>query len=239
MTIDAVDTLLTARRHTGHVVDLGQQALSRHDGLALQLQVADRFAADGDGIGGWKVPYTSGAQRDRMGAGYRPFGFVPASRVLPSGSTVPLSEFNRPGIEIELCLCIDENGNGVGVAPAFELIDKRTGPDADEATILADGSSNWGIVVGECMPIPAVPLTSLEAKLSRAGVVVDVCRPGDTMDEPALSLQRLRERLAEHGRRLAADQYVITGSITKAAVDGPGRWTGEIEGLGSVELTYT
>ncbi len=233
------DELFLARRHTGRTVDLTPHGLSRSDGLALQLRVADRYAADGDGIGGWKVPFTSGGQRDRMGAGYRPFGFVPASRVLRSGSTAPLSAFNKPGIEIELCLRVGEHGDAVGIAPAFELIDKRTAAGADDATTLADAASNWGIVVGEFVPIPAASLTSLRATLRREGVVVDECVPGDTMDDPIQALDQLRSRLAEHGRQLSAGQVVITGSITKAAVDGPGSWSGEVDGLGSIELTYT
>jgi 2-keto-4-pentenoate hydratase len=233
------DRLFTARHTVGSVVDLAPYALNRSDGLALQLRVADRFAERGDEVGGWKVAYTSGAQRDRMGDGYRAFGFVPASRVLRSGASVPLSAFRKPAIEVELCLRVDEHGNAVAVAPAFELIDKRIVPDADDATVVADGCSNWGIVVGTFLPIPDVRLTTLAAGLSRAGVVVDTCRPGDTMDDPMLSLERLKERLAEYGRSVSAGASVITGSITKAAVDGPGPWTGEIDGLGTVELTFT
>jgi 2-keto-4-pentenoate hydratase len=232
------DELFLARRTTGRFVDLSSHGLSRSDGLALQLRVADRYAAEGDGIGGWKVPFTSGPQRDRMGAGYRPFGFVPASRVLRSGSSVPLSAFNKPGIEIELCLRVDEHGT-VGVAAAFELIDKRTAAGADDATVLADAASNWGIVLGEFVAIPDVPLTSLRATLRHAGAVVEEYVPGDTMDDPIVSLDGLRSLLAEYGRELSAGQGVITGSITKAAVDGPGSWVGEVDGLGSIELTFT
>jgi 2-keto-4-pentenoate hydratase len=152
---------------------------------------------------------------------------------------VPLAAFTKPGIEIELCLRVDERGAAVTVAPAFELIDKRTGPCADDATVLADACANWGIVVGEFVPIPGVPLTGLTATLRSAGAVADVCRPGDTMDDPMLSLARLRTLLAGYGRRVSDGQCVITGSITKAAVTGPGQWSGEVDGLGSIELTFT
>jgi 2-keto-4-pentenoate hydratase len=233
------ERLFAARQTPGDPVDLAEPGLSRSDGLALQLRVADRYAASGDPVGGWKVAYTSGGQRDRMGPGYRAFGFIPASRVLPSGATVPRSAFRRPGVEIELCLRVDAHGAATGVAPAFELIDKRTGDAPDDGTVLADGCANWGIVVGEFRPLPATPLTGLTATLSRDGTVVCALRPGDTMDDPALSLTRLHERLAEHGRAVAAGQCVITGSITKAAVDAPGRWTGEVESLGSITVTFS
>src|SRR5262249_28273555 len=150
----------------------------------------------------------------------------------------PLAALTTPGIEVELCLRVDGDGAVTGVAPAFELTDKRIRPGADDGTVLADGSSNWGIVLGEFVPVPDVELTWLEATLWRGDEVADVCLPGDTMDDPMLSLRRLTERLAEYGRGLTAGQAVITGSIVKAAVAGPGPWRGEIERLGSVEMTF-
>jgi 2-keto-4-pentenoate hydratase len=236
---ELTEQLFAARQATGRTVDLSGCALTRFDGLALQLAVADRYAAQGDPIGGWKVAYTSGGQRDRMGPGYRAFGFIPASRVLPSGSSVPLSAFTKPGIEIELCLRLDDTGAATAVAPAFELIDKRTTPTADDGTVLADGCANWGIVVGEFRPLPDVPLTSLTATLSRDGTVVDTCRPGTTMDDPLDALASLTTRLAEHHRTTHPARHIITGSITKSPVTAPGTWTGEVDSLGTVTLTCT
>ncbi|HEX5406056.1 MAG TPA: aldehyde dehydrogenase family protein [Pseudonocardiaceae bacterium] len=115
---------------------------------------------------------------------------------------------------------------------------QRIAPGTDDGTVIADGCSNRGIVVGEFRPLPDVPLTSLEARLRRADVLVGSCRPGATMDDPMVSLERLNTRLAEYGRSVTDGQRVVTGSITKAAVDGPGPWSGEIDGLGSVELTF-
>lgn len=233
-----VDQLFDVRQRVGDVVDLAERGLSRTDALAVQLRVADRYADRGDPVAGWKVAYTSGDQRDRMGAGYRAFGFVPASRVLTSGVTVPLAAFARPGIEIELCLRVGDNGEAAAVAPAFELTDRRIRQGADDGTVLADGCSNWGVVVGEFRQLPPGPLTDLEVRLCRAGEPVATFRPGDTMDDPLLSLRRLHERLGDHGRDTTPGQCVITGSIVKAPVTGPGPWSGEIDGLGTVELTF-
>lgn len=233
------DLLLSARRENGLPVDLAPYSVSRPRALALQLEVADRYAAAGDPVAGWKVAYTSGGQRDRMGAGYRPFGFIPASRVLPSGVAVSLGEFRHPAVEIEICLRVGADGAAAEAAPAFELIDKRTRADADDGTVLADGCANWGIVVGTFVPLPAAPLTGLEGRLFRDGAQVGSLRPGSTMDDPLLSFDRLRSRLAEHGRSVAAGHCVITGSLLKCTVDSPGSWTGEIEHLGSVGLSFT
>ena len=233
------DLLLKVRQETGSIADLAPYSVSRFEALSLQLEVADRYAAAGDPVAGWKVAYTSGGQRDRMGAGYRPFGFIPASRVLPSGASVPLSAFRQPAVEIEICLRAGQDGAAVEAAPAFELTDKRTPADADDGTVLADGCANWGIVVGSFVPLPATLLTGLEGRLFRDGTRVGSLRPGGTMDDPLLSFDRLKARLAGYGRSVSPGQCVITGSLLKCAVDSASGWTGEIEGLGSVRLSFT
>jgi 2-keto-4-pentenoate hydratase len=134
------DRLLDARRNPDGNLDLSAYPISRFEALALQLQVADSYAREGDPIGGWKVAYTSGGQRDRFGEGYRAFGFVPRSRVLVSGDKVRLSELRGAKIEIELCLRTTEGGE-VQVAPAFELTERRVSAAADPATMVADGCS--------------------------------------------------------------------------------------------------
>jgi 2-keto-4-pentenoate hydratase len=159
--------------------------------------------------------------------------------VLPSGAAASLGAFRRPAIEIEICLRAGEDGAACEAAPAFELVDKRTPADADDGTVLADGCANWGIVVGTFVPLPAAPLTSLEARLSRDGAPAGSFRPGDTMDDPPLSFERLAARLAEYGRTLLPGQCVITGSLLRCDVSAPGRWTGEIDALGSVAMTFT
>jgi 2-keto-4-pentenoate hydratase len=231
------ERLLQARVHPDGQLDLSSYPISRFEALALQLEVADRYADQGDPIGGWKVAYTSGAQRDRFGEGYRAFGFIPRSRVLRPGAQLQLTSLRRPGIEVELCLRTTGERGAVEVAPAFELIERRVSADADPATIVADGCSNWGIVVGDFVALPERPLVELEARMVADGVEVARCRPGDSMDDPLLSLSRLQALLGEYGRELAPGQCVITGSLTKRAIDGPGRWTGAVQELGEVELT--
>jgi 2-keto-4-pentenoate hydratase len=231
------DRLLDARRNPDGNLDLSAYPISRFEALALQLQVADSYAREGDPIGGWKVAYTSGGQRDRFGEGYRAFGFVPRSRVLVSGDKVRLSELRGAKIEIELCLRTTEGGE-VQVAPAFELTERRVSAAADPATMVADGCSNWGIVVGEFTTLPDRPLVELEGRMRRGDEEVGRCRAGASMDDPLLSLRRLEALLGEYGRSLQPGQSVITGSLTKADVEGPGDWTGVVEQLGEVRVCF-
>ena len=55
-------------------------------GLQRQLDaLGDRAPA------GWKVGLTSGAARDSMGEGFRPFGHILPDRVFDSGARIPLA----------------------------------------------------------------------------------------------------------------------------------------------------
>src|SRR5689334_14296576 len=100
-----VERLYQARR-TGGPVDVRGAVVDLDDALALQLAVADRFAADGVAIGGWKIGMTSGRARDSLGPGVRPFGFVCADRLLASGAEVALGAVRTCEIEPELCLLL-------------------------------------------------------------------------------------------------------------------------------------
>ena len=57
-----------------------------------QLEAALQRQLDGLGSAapaGWKVGLTSGAARDSMGEGFRPFGHIHRDRVFNSGARIP------------------------------------------------------------------------------------------------------------------------------------------------------
>ena len=87
--------------------------LGLDDGLSLQLQLLDRLRAQGERLGGWKVGLTSGTALDRMGPGFRPFGFILADRIFASGDRAPLAG-GPDSVEGELCLPPGRAGRGGG-----------------------------------------------------------------------------------------------------------------------------
>jgi 2-keto-4-pentenoate hydratase len=184
-----------------------------------------------------------------MGKEYRPFGFLPESRILSSGVSFSLSTFANLAIEPELCLVLSSplRGNvgpaaaraAVGeIRPAFELNEKRTVNDPDQTTILADGCGAWGIVTGEGAAVRD-GLVDTTVQLFQNGELVEESTPGETMDDPFLSLARLSAKLDQHGRGLECGQKVITGSFSRALIDGPGQWTAVFGDIGTVTVTLT
>jgi 2-keto-4-pentenoate hydratase len=223
---------------------------SPQDGLRVQLGVLDRWIAAGDRLGGWKAAFTSGPLRDMMGAGFRPFGYVLASRVFASGDSVALDRISACHVEPELCLVLGAplGGDDVdadaaraavrGVAPAFEVNEIRLPPGADHALLLADDISQWGIVVGEETEVrTGLPDTTVE--VLQDGARVTAVTPGEALDDPFLSLARLCASLAPFGHALRPGDHVITGSFSRHRVERPGRWEARFAGVGDVSVTFT
>lgn len=233
------------------------------DALGHQLKVLERFEAEGHKLGGWKIGMTSGNARDMMGKDYRPFGFILGERILSSGSKVPVpaSAIVNCQIEPELCLIIGEPlaGDRVSVteakaavravAPAFEINEIRKNPkdlqalragapSQEQMSLLqADGLANWGIVLG---PEVAVKdhLVDTTVEFFHDGEPVGTETPGDTMDDPFLSLTRLCALLARYGRGLEVGQPVITGAFLHYSVKGPSSYRANFQGIGEVSINF-
>jgi 2-keto-4-pentenoate hydratase len=233
-------------------VDLGRlpiTSLTLEQGLQVQLGVLGRWQEQGDGLGGWKVGLTSGAGRDSMGTGYRPFGYILQRRIFQSGAVLGCARGRVQQLEVELCIEIGDRlaGRGLaastiaaairGVRPAFELNQLRLPPGAGPGITIADDLSHWGVVVGDL-----APWTSSGAPhvvLERDGRMVAEVRPGDVaIDPPLVAVQRLCTRLADFGRALEPGELVLTGALVKVPTSTIGSWHAEVRGLGSVELAW-
>ena len=81
------------------------------DGQTISVGRLDRLLAEGEQLGGWKLGLTSGRSRDAFGAGIRPFGFILAGRIYPSGAI--LERLPGLGVENELCWVLAEPLTGL------------------------------------------------------------------------------------------------------------------------------
>lgn len=245
-----VDALYMARKNGAQPAGLDQVQFGLDEALELQLCVLGRFEAAGEKLGGWKVGLTSGTARDRMGKDFRPFGYVLQSRIFRSGATVPVAGIMNCAVEPELCLIIGSplRGDAVDVAqakasvravvPAFELNQRRVGPDQGNALLLADGLAQWGIVVGPEAPVRD-NLIETTVEFYCDGQLVETKTPGATMDDPYLSLSRLCRLLHKHGLGLEPGQPVITGAFCHHAVRQPGTYRTVFSGIGEVAVRFT
>ena len=256
MSDDALVEALFQARRTGLVgpelSDPGR-IMADHDlrqALGLQLDVLQRLLGAGEQLGGWKVGHTSGRRRGVLGRDFRPFGYILDSRIMRSGDALRHDRITSCFIEPELCLVLGAplQGEDVdpatardavrAVAPAFELNEVRLPPGAGHPASLADGLSNWGIVLGKEVPVRP-NLTGTTVELWHDGELVTTRTPGDSMDDPFLSLSRLCALLHQYGRGLEPGQRVITGSFCNETVTGPGSWRAAFAGVGEVAVRFS
>lgn len=244
-----VDTLYEARRVGAHPAGLDGTQLNLDEALTVQLGVLRRFEAAGVKQGGWKVGLTSGAARDRMGKDFRPFGYVLQQRIFSSGATAPVANIVSCSVEPEICLVVGTPLRGAnisaaeakaavrGVAPAFEINERRIPPEQGSELLLADGLAQWGIVVGPEAPVRD-GLIDTTVEFYRDGVLVETKTPGTTMDDPYLSLARVCMLLDKYGLGLEPGQPVITGSFCHHAVKQPGSYRATFSGIGEVAVSF-
>jgi len=255
MTDDTVVRYLFEARRDGNPVGLPKGQMTPEAALATQLAVSGLFLKAGDDIAGWKVGFTSGRSRDRMGAGYRPFGYLLASRRFGSGGSVPFAGHLDRAIEPELAVIVgaDLAGDDVdeqaarsacrAVAAAFELNEYRVpgGIAGAPDLMLADGLANWGVVVGEAVPAESFQLGGTTVEFSCDGTRVATATAGADLeiDSPFLSVSRLCRALARHGYKLHAGDVVITGSFAARPVTDPGTWSARFSGVGEVSFRFS
>jgi len=214
-----------------------------------QLEHLAELEAAGETVGGWKLGQTSGESRDAFGAGIRAFGYILTSRIFPSDTPFDWSAIGNGGIENEVCFVIARDITApvtpetvrdalVGVAPAFEINQRRIPRTAPTVERIADDLANWGIVVGEVRPIPASwQADAMTVTLTHDGRIVESVPAAGHIDDHFASLARLANQLLPFGRHLKTGDRVITGAFGRQSQPAPGVWAGEFgDELGTVTL---
>ena len=210
-------------------------AAERDEGLRRQLEkLGDR------GVGGWKVGLTSGQARDSMGQGFRPFGYILRERIFDTGAVLALADFERVGVENELCFRVRETLEGEvdradviaavdGACAAFEINEQRLGREASPGERLADNLNQWGIVVGafERLDWQRFDFERLVVSMTHDADLLETVPAEGHIDDHFDSIAALVRQLARFGRALDAGARVITGSFTRQPVTRAGIYRGD------------
>lgn len=215
------------------------QAYAVQDALATQLGP----------VGGWKV----GAASDTGEPNAAP---LPASVVVPAGSTLGLASRSLRLIELEVAVRLrtdlmpgdrllsrDEVIAAIDVVmPTIEVVDSRLAETRDAPALvkLADLQSHGALIVGAP---GGVDLRSLDMRQLRTRLWFNEEIAADvTGAHAAPDIWRLVAWLARHAqarhRPLRAGDVITTGSCTPPVIAAAGaRIVGEVTGLGRLELT--
>lgn len=208
------------------LADLLESDLSIDEGQEIQLQLLNRWLDQGEEIGGWKIGMTSGASRNAMGDGIRPFGFILQSRVNPSETKLPLERLQNGGVENEVCfsfsslLSTDTTPEAArnalsAIYPAFEINQKRLPQSAQSGLRVADNLSNWGIVYGSGVETE-IEINSIQVHLSHNGKEIEQTDSKGHIDDHYQSIATLANKLGQYGHSIEVGHKVITGAFGKA-----------------------
>jgi 2-keto-4-pentenoate hydratase len=249
MAADLAEDIVALQRGERAELSDGAEPAEIGAGLAVQLEVLDRWRSAGETLAGWKVGFSAGAGREMVAPGYRPFGFVLESRVFQSAAELDLAPIVNCALEPEIGVVLGSPLAGPSVTvedarravralvPAFEINAVRL-PGRSLPMLAADGFAQWGIVLGAEVDPASVDLATTAVAVTRDDEPVTEVRAEGFLDDPYLSLTRLCASLDEFGLGLAAGDRVITGGLSNDPVSGPGRWRAEFNTIGTVEVTF-
>jgi 2-keto-4-pentenoate hydratase len=221
---------------------------------AVQEEYVRLRTEHGARLVGRKIGCTSKAIQDLFDITTPDYGHLFDDMVVPAGGTIATSELIAPMVEPEIAFVLGRDLRGpdvtaddvlaatVRVLPALEIIDSRI---RDWRIVFADTVADNGSS-SRCVFGPEIPYTSdfdLVAErvhLLRDGNEFDTGSGVDVLGHPATSVAWLANAIAEYGGALRAGDYVLSGSMTRAAPVRPGEtYVAEFDTLGSVSCHFS
>lgn len=238
----AASLLAEARTKNRQLANFPPECIPPDEATAYLIQDAllDKLAQSGLGpSAGYKVGLVSADMRRSMGGMAKlgvdspVYGGIVETCILPTRSTVEFARFIRPYVEGEFAVRMARTVP-LDAAPlsqasiaafvgdyfaALELVDWRLKyfdyPPPLATLMLADGSSNWGAVVGA--PVKdwrSLDIPSLTGRMRVNGQDVGGGKAGDLQGHPFEVLAWLANRLIALRRTLRAGDIVLLGAVT-------------------------
>jgi 2-keto-4-pentenoate hydratase len=194
-------------------------------GMAAQLRHRRELLNAGQKPLGWKLAFGGPAAMERLHTSAPLVGFLLQSAVVPSGSTLSLSNWKKPAAEPEIAVHLGKDLSAgadrptamaaiAGLGPAIEIADVVHPSDDVEGTLACNIYQRHVILGGSDSSRAGGVLSGLSARVLRNGNEI-----ANTTDLQALTgeltdiVRRTANLLAALGESLQAGQIIIAGSI--------------------------
>ena len=233
----AAAALATAERSRIQIglLSLQHPLMDMDDAYKVQAAYVALRHAEGRRTVGWKIGLTSKAMQQALGISTPDSGVLLDDMQFANTATIPATRFIQPRIEAELAFQMKAplQGPDVTVAqviaatdtiiPALEILDTRilrvdpaTGKARTIVDTIADNAANAGIVTGgHAMRPDAFDPRWAGAIVMRNGEVEETGLGAGVLNQPALGIAWLANRLARYGHRIEAGQIVLSGSFIR------------------------
>jgi 2-oxo-hept-3-ene-1,7-dioate hydratase len=209
--------------------------MTMDDAYAVQAAFVAQRHAQGRKTIGWKIGLTSKAMQSALNITTPDSGVLMDDMAFGNGAIIPTNRFIQPRIEAELAFILKSplQGPGVTVAdvitatdtivPALEILDTRilrvdptSGKTRTIVDTISDNAANAGIVTGgRAMRPDAFDPRWAGAIVMRNGEVEETGLGAGVLNEPALAVAWLANRLAQYRQRIEAGQIVLSGSFIR------------------------
>lgn len=228
-------------------------ALDPPAAYAVQEEYVRLRTEDGARLIGRKIGCTSRAIQELFGIDTPDYGHLFDDMVVPDGGAIATSELIAPMVEPEIAFVLGEDLRGPGltaedvlratvnVLPALEIIDSRIRDwRIVFADTVADNGSSARCVFGAPLAYDgSFDLVAERVRLLRDGAEFDAGDGAAVLGHPATSVAWLANAIAAYGSALRAGDYVLSGSMTRAAPVRPGEtYVAAFDTLGSVSCRF-
>ena len=237
---EALDGAEINRRQIG-LLSLSHPEITMENAYAIQAAWVRRKIARGRIVKGWKIGLTSKAMQYALNIDIPDSGVLLDDMFFDDGSTIPDNRFIQPRIEAEIafvmksplpgprCSVADVLAATHYVAPALEILDTRilrVDPETRKPRsifdTISDNAANAGIVLGKQRHMPLeFDLRWAGAIVSRNGEVEETGLGAGVLNDPALGIAWLANRLAQYGDTVRTGDVVLSGSFIRP-VEAPG-----------------
>ncbi len=217
------------------LLSIAHSEMTMDDAYAVQAAFVALRHAQGHRSIGWKIGLTSRAMQSALNIATPDSGVLMDDMVFAGGATIPANRFIQPRIEAELAFVMKAPLHGPGVTladvlqatdhiiPALEILDTRilradpaSGKARTVVDTISDNAANAGIVTGgRSMRPAAFDPRWAGAIVMRNGEVEETGLGAGVLNQPALAVAWLANRLGQYGQRIAAGQIVLSGSFIR------------------------
>ncbi len=209
--------------------------ITMDDAYAIQGEWVRQKLARGRAVKGWKIGLTSKAMQQALNINIPDSGVLLDDMFFDDGGTIPKNRFIQPRIEAEIAFVMRRPLLGPNVtaadvlaatefvAPSLEILDTRivrSDPQTKKSRTIfdtiSDNAANAGIVLGSQRHRPdAFDLRWTGAIVSRNREVEETGLGAGVLNDPALGIAWLANRLAQYGQSIAAGDVVLSGSFIR------------------------
>ena len=207
---------------------------------------------------GKKVGCTNKIAQEQVGVSEPFYGNLFSKFCNFSGCKLKTSKFYKPYIECEISFIIKEDINindapfiigdaenlFKAIVPSIEIVDFRFGNKIKEVgiknLIITNGASEYWIRSQETHPLNKVDLNNHEIKLYFNDCLLDIGNTNLVLGNPINSALWIINKLSALGEPMLRNQYITTGTCTKAfPIKSNTNILADFGLLGKVEIKYT